>query len=70
MFYTLVVRNTDKTCPKGGMMAQRNEAVAYETGSTYVEIGVWHLLKHFHTGNMEGGMTMFEKQFDGVVKVK
>ena len=51
-------------------MAQRNEAVAYETGSTYVEIGVWHLLKHFHTGNMEGGMTMFEKQFDGVVKVK
>ena len=25
------VRNTEKTCPKGGMMAQRNEAVAYET---------------------------------------
>jgi len=24
-------RNTEKTCPKGGMMAQRNEAVAYET---------------------------------------
>jgi len=45
-------RNTDKTCPKGGMMAQRNEAVAYETG------------------NMEGGMTMFEKQFEGVAKVK
>merc|ERR1712181_65301 len=43
-------RNTDKTCPKGGMMAQRNEAVAYETG------------------NMEGGMTMFEKQFEGVAK--
>ena len=44
-------RNTEKTCPKGGMMAARNEAVAYETR------------------NMEGGMDMFEKQFDGVVKV-
>ena len=33
-------------------MAQRNEAVAYETKG------------------MEGGMDMFEKQFDGVVKVK
>merc|ERR1719153_773432 len=43
-------RNTEKTCPKGGMMAARNEAVAYETR------------------NMEGGMDMFEKQFDGVVK--
>ena len=47
-----VIRNTDKTCPKGGMMAQRNEAVPYETKG------------------MEGGMDMFEKQFDGVVKVK
>ena len=28
------------------------------------------VLKHFHTGNMDGGMDMFEKQFDGVVKVK
>merc|ERR1712108_79974 len=43
-------RNTEKTCPKGGMMAQRNEAVAYETR------------------NMDGGMDMFEKQFDGVIK--
>ena len=33
-------------------MAQRNEAVPYETKG------------------MEGGMDMFEKQFDGVVKVK
>ena len=33
-------------------MAQRNEAVPYETKG------------------MEGGMDMFEKQFDGVIKVK
>jgi len=43
-------RNTDKTCPKGGMMAQKNGAVPYETKG------------------MEGGMDMFETQFDGVVK--
>ena len=49
--HTSNCRNTEKTCPKGGMMAARNEAVAYETR------------------NMEGGMDMFEKQFDGVVKV-
>ena len=49
--HTFISRNTEKTCPKGGMMAARNEAVAYETR------------------NMEGGMDMFEKQFDGVVKV-
>ena len=30
----------------------------------------FYWLKHFHTGNMDGGMDMFEKQFDGVVKVK
>ena len=30
--YHIFCRNTDKTCPKGGMMAQRNEAVPYETG--------------------------------------
>ena len=49
--HTSKSRNSEKTCPKGGMMAARNEAVAYETR------------------NMEGGMDMFEKQFDGVVKV-
>ena len=51
------------------MMAQRNEAVAYETRN-WNNIFFFYWLKHFHTGNMDGGMDMFEKQFDGVVKVK
>ena len=52
------------------MMAQRNEAVAYETRNWNKKNDFFDVLKHFHTGNMDGGMDMFEKQFDGVVKVK